>query len=91
MKLRTKFSLIFAAVVVAVFAIGCGDSDNRVLAPAEVKKAKADNIAEIEKLNIPEASKKELESHMGGAPYSNPAIGAAKSHGANVAPGGRTQ
>ena len=69
--------------------MGCGSDDNRVLSPEVVKKAKEDNIAAIEKTNMPEASKKELESHMGGAPYSNPAIDAAKSHGVKVAPGGR--
>ena len=90
MKLRTKYSAVLAAIVVSIFAAGCSNDDNRVLAPEEVKKAKANNIQEIEKLNIPEASKKELESHMGGAPYSNPAMEAAKSHGVNVPPGGRT-
>jgi len=91
MKLRTNYTVVLAAIIVSMFAIGCNSDDNRVLEPAEAKKAQQNNIAEIEKLNIPEASKKELESHMGGAPYSNPAMEAAKSHGVKVAPGGRTQ
>ena len=89
--MKTKISALLAAIAVSVLAVGCKDADNRTVTPDEVKKANANSMQQIEKLNIPEASKKELESHMGGAPYSNPAMEAAKAHGVKVAPGGRQQ
>ena len=71
-------------------SLGCHNDDNRVLTPQEIKQSNANSIKTIEALKIPEASKKELESHLGGAPYSNPAADQAKAHGVDVPPGVRT-
>jgi hypothetical protein len=89
MKLNTGICAILAGTLATLACVGCHNDDNRVLTTDQVSQAKSDNIKQIESLNIPEASKKELESHMGGAPYSNPAADQAKSHGVTVAPGTR--
>ena len=88
MKLRTVNCAILAAIMATFVCLGCHGDDNRVLTTEQVKTAQTDNIKNIESLNIPEASKKELESHMGGAPYS-PVADQAKAHGAALAPGAR--
>jgi hypothetical protein len=89
MKFKRSNGAILAAALAALCSFGCNGDDNRVPTPQEVKQANANSIKTIEALKIPEASKKELESHLGGPPFSNPAVDIAKSHGAKVAPGGR--
>jgi hypothetical protein len=84
--------LLSAALLACVGAVGCGD-DNRVPTQAEIKVAQDKRLKYIDTLSMPEAAKKELESHMGGPPYQNPAIAqaiaAAKAKGAQVDPGKR--
>jgi len=89
MKSRKSKGAIFAAGLAALCSFGCNGDDNRVPTTAEIKQANANSIKTIEALKIPEANKKELESHLGGAPYSNPAADVAKAHGAKTTPGDR--
>jgi len=94
MTKKTVSSLFLAGIasVGMLCAIGC-NNDNRVADPAEVKATDAKRLNEIEKSKMPESAKKELEAHMGGAPYSNPAIAEAmakaKAAGGKVSPTGR--
>jgi len=90
MKLKTGSFALLVCISAALVCVGCHGEDNRVLTTQQADQAKADNVKNIESLNIPESSKKELESHMGGAPYSNPAADQAKSHGVKADPGVRT-
>jgi hypothetical protein len=89
MKLKTGSFALFAGIFVALVCVGCHADDNRVLTTQQADQAKQDNIKNIESLNIPESSKKELESHMGGAAY-NPGADQAKAHGVAAGPGVRT-
>jgi len=93
MEVSKRTCGIFLAVAVAAVAtswsIGCNGDDNRVPTTADIKQANTNSIKTIESMPMPEDAKKLLESHVGGPPYTNPAIAAAQSHGANVKPGGR--
>jgi len=87
---RTIFSigLVFVASFSVMALVGCGSGDTPVPTQAQVDAANKKRLAEVDKLQMPEAAKKTLESHMGGPAYENPAIAAAianaKAHNANI-------
>jgi hypothetical protein len=87
-----------ALILLAIVAVGisvstsCNNDDNRTLSPDQMKQSKADTVKRIEGLNMPETTKKILESHSGGgdAGGADPGAQAAQSHGVNIPAGGRT-
>jgi hypothetical protein len=81
-----KEARIIGAVLAIVFAtgalVGCGDSaENRTVTKEEIAASDQKRLAYIDSLNIPQAQKDQMKSHMGG-PAAPPMAGQPGSGGA---------